>query len=94
MALWQNYENCPELEELGEISQTAATDTIDLLTNFRDKINRKYGKSFHANGSGSRVKDAGKKMLWLTEKNDIAELRRKLRDMSQAIIMLTLVANG
>ncbi|CZR68578.1 uncharacterized protein PAC_18477 [Phialocephala subalpina] len=68
VALWQNYENCPELEELGEISQTAATDTIDLLTTFRDKVNRKYGKSFYPNGSGSRVKDAGKKNVMVDGK--------------------------
>jgi hypothetical protein len=93
VALWQNYENCPELEELAETSKTIANETIDLLTTFRDKLNRIYGKSFDNNGSGNRAKDAGKKIRWLTEKNDIAELRRKLRGSSETITMLTLAAN-
>ncbi|PVH74770.1 hypothetical protein DL98DRAFT_519012 [Cadophora sp. DSE1049] len=94
VALWQNYEDCLELEKLVAISKTVAKDTLDILTTFRDKLNKKYGKSFDPKGSGNCIKDTGKKIFWLMEKSDIAELRRKLSDSSQAITMLAMAANG
>lgn len=58
------------------------------------KIDKKYGTSLGARGSGSWVKDAGKRVVWLKEKEDILDLRRKLGSASDTITMLTLAAMG
>ena len=58
------------------------------------KVDKRYGTSLGTGGSGNRIKDAGKKVVWLKEKDDILDLRRKLGSASDAITMLTLAAMG
>jgi hypothetical protein len=59
---------------------------------FRAKVEKKYGVSLGIGGSGNWIKDAGKKVAWLKEKEDILDLRRKLGSASDTITMLTLAA--
>jgi hypothetical protein len=47
-----------------------------------------------AGGSGNWLKDASKKMLWLKEKEDIIELKRKFHSASAILTMLISAANG
>lgn len=56
------------------------------------KVDRRYGASWKGCGSGNWIKDAPKKSFWLTEKEDISELRRKLASASDTITMFTLAA--
>jgi hypothetical protein len=58
------------------------------------KVDKKYGPSLGLGGSGNWIKDAGKKIEWLKEKDDILDLRRKLGSASDSITMLTLAAIG
>ena len=69
-------------------------DWRDILLAFRVKVDKKYGASLGNSGSGSWVKDTGKKLAWLNEKDDILDLRRKLGSASDSITMLTLAAMG
>lgn len=94
VALWQNYEDSPELNELGTITKNAIKDWRDILQAFKLKFDNKYGKSLCAGGSGSRIKDVSKKVLWLKEKDDILDLRRKLQTASDTITMLILATVG
>lgn len=93
-ALWQNSESCPELEVLGVTTRDLVKDLRDILLAFRLKVDKKYGTSMRAGGSGRWLKDASKKMLWLKEKEDILELRRKLHLASDTLTVLILAANG
>lgn len=94
VALWQNYENSPELEALGTTTKEAIKDWKDTLLAFRLKIDKKYGTNLCAGGSGNWLKDASKKVKWLTEKEDILELRRKLHSASDTLTMSILAAMG
>lgn len=89
VAVWQNYANSPELVELGATIQDAIKDWRQVLMDFRSQMNKKYSASLCATGSGNRLKDASKKVLWLREKEDIVELRRKLHVFSDSIMLLS-----
>jgi hypothetical protein len=69
-------------------------DWRNILLAFRVKVDKKYGTTLGANGSGNWMKDAGKRVIWLKEKEDILDLRRKLGSASDTITMLTLAAMG
>ncbi len=69
-------------------------DCRDILLAFRLKVDKKYGTSLSPGGCGSWLRDGPKKMLWLREKEDILELRRKLQMASDTITMLCLAAMG
>jgi hypothetical protein len=69
-------------------------DWLDILVAFRAKVDKKYGTSLGVGGSGNWIKDAGKKVVWLKEKGDILDLRRKLSSASDTITMVTLAAMG
>jgi hypothetical protein len=88
VALWQNY-NSPDV-----ITTDVTKDWLDTLRAFQEKVDRKYGRYLAGSGSGSWVRDASKKVLWLKEKEDILDLRRKLSLASETITMLTLAAMG
>jgi hypothetical protein len=90
VALWQNYASCPELEELGTITRDAAKDWRDVLLEFQLKVDKKYGTNLYMGGSGNWRKDAVKKFMWVKEKEDVAELRRKLHTGSETIMMLVI----
>ena len=68
--MWQNYEESSELNELGIITKDAVKDWRDTLLVFRLKVDKKYGASLS--------KDCSKKVMWLREKEDILQLRKKL----------------
>jgi hypothetical protein len=70
------------------------TEWKDTLLAFRLKFDKKYGTSLCAGGSGTWLKDASKKVVWLKEKEDILELRRKLGTASDMITILILAAMG
>jgi hypothetical protein len=76
------------------VTTDIAKDWLDTLRAFQEKVDKKYGGSLAASGSGNWVKDASKKVLWLKEKEDISDLRRKLSSASDTITMLTLAAMG
>jgi len=88
VALWQNYDS-PDV-----ITTDITKDWLDTLRAFQEKVGRKYGRCLADSASGNWVKDASKKVLWLKEKDDILELRRKLSSASETITMLTLAAMG
>ncbi|PQE09015.1 vegetative cell wall protein [Rutstroemia sp. NJR-2017a WRK4] len=89
VALWQNYD-CPDT-----ITTDAAKDWLDTLRAFQDKADKKYGASLGASGgSGNLVKDISKKFIWMKEKEDILDLRRKLNSATDMITMSTLAAMG
>ncbi|KAF4633139.1 hypothetical protein G7Y89_g4976 [Cudoniella acicularis] len=92
IALWQNYQESPELDELGRITKELAKDWRDELLAFRLKFTKKYGKSLSPKGSGNWFKDTGNKMVWLKE--EILELRRKLHTASETLTMLIFAAMG
>ena len=94
VALWQNYENSPELDELGKITKNTVNEWRDILLAFRLKVDKKYGATLCLAGSGNWFKDASKKVVWLKEKDDILELRRKLGFASDTITVLILAAMG
>jgi hypothetical protein len=94
VALWQNYENSPELEALGKTTKEAIEDWRDTLLAFRLKVDKKYGASLCTGGSGNWLKDASKKVAWLKEKEDVLELRRKLQSASDILTLLILTAMG
>jgi hypothetical protein len=82
------------LRELGIATNATIKDWRDILQMFRLKVDRKYGTSLAPGGSGNWIKDASKKVIWLKEKEDILELRRKLHTASDTISMLSLAAMG
>ncbi len=94
IALWQNYEDSPELSELGTATKNAVRGWRDTLLAFRLKVDKKYGTSLSLEGSGNWIKDTSKKVLWLKEKEDITELRRKLHVASDNLMILILAAMG
>jgi hypothetical protein len=94
VALWQNYEDSPELKQLGTITKDAVKYWGSILLAFRRKVDKKYCPSLSAGGSGNWLKDASKKVVWLKEKEDILDLRRKLHSASDTIMILTLAAMG
>lgn len=94
MTLWQNYEDGPELQELGTTTKDIVHNYRQILLEFRLNIDEKYGTSLVLGGSGNWFKDVAKKGLWLGEKEDVLELRRKLSTGTNAIIMLALAAMG
>lgn len=94
MALWQNYENSPALTEMGIITKDTVGEFRGELLAFRLKVDKRYGASLAAGGSGNWAKDAAKKVVWLKEKEDILELRRKLQMVSDTITILVLAAIG
>lgn len=69
-------------------------DWLDTLRAFQEKVDKKYGTSLRVSGSGNWAKDVSKKLIWLKEKEDILDLRRKLNSASDTITMLTLAAIG
>ena len=89
VAVWQNYANSPELEELGAITKDVIEHWRQDLLDFQSKINKKYATSLCEDGSGSWIKDTSKKVMWLKEKEDIIELRRKLHIFSDTIMLLS-----
>ncbi|PVH79347.1 hypothetical protein DL98DRAFT_589416 [Cadophora sp. DSE1049] len=94
IALWQNYEDSPELIELGKSTKDSIQGWRDVLLAFRLKVDKKYGTSMLPGGSGNWMKDVSKKVLWLKEKDDIVDLRRRLQLASDALLMLTMAAMG
>lgn len=94
MVLWQNYQDSRELDELGKVTKTVVKEAGDTLLLFRLKVDKKYGTSLCPSGSGSWVRDASKKMLWLKEKEDVVELRQKLQLASETLTLLILSAMG
>lgn len=76
------------------ITTDAAKDWLDTLRAFQEKADKKYGISLGASGSGNLLKDVSKKFIWMKEKEDILDLRRKLNLASGTITMLTLAAMG
>jgi hypothetical protein len=84
IALWQNYD-CPDV-----ITTDAAKDWLNTLRAFQEKVDKKYGTSLGALGSGNWMKDVSKKFIWMKEKENILDLRRKLNSASHTITMLTL----
>jgi hypothetical protein len=94
VALWQNYENSPELEALGKTTKETIKDWRGTLLAFRLKVNKKYGTSLCPGGSGNWLKDASKKVMWLKEKEDVLELRRRLQSDSDTLTLLILAAMG
>ena len=94
VALWQNYEDSAELNELGTITKNVEKEWRDTLGEFRSKVDKKYGKSLCPGGSGSWYKDSSKKILWRSEKEDIVELRRRLKNTSDALSVMILAAIG
>lgn len=88
VALWQNYDS-PDV-----VTTDVTKDWLDTLRAFQEKVDRKYGRCLAGSGSGNWVKDASKKVLWLKEKEDILDLKRKLSSASDTITMLTLAAIG
>lgn len=79
---------------MGKTTKNAVQEWRDTLLAFRLKVDKKYGTSLSPGGSGNWIKDASKKVLWLKEKEDIVELRRKLRIASDTLMMLILAAMG
>lgn len=82
------------MEELGTTTTEAIKDWRDILLAFRLKVDKKYGTHLSAGGSGNWLKDASKKVMWLKEKEDVLELRRKLHMASDTLMMLILAAMG
>ena len=94
VALWQNYDDSPELQELGTIVKGVIEDWRHTLLAFRLKVDKKYGTSLNAGGSGYWLKDICKKVKWLKEKKDVINVRRKLQTASGALTMLIPAAIG
>lgn len=94
VALWQNYENSPELEALGKTTKETIQGWRGTLLTFRLKVDKKYGTSLCAGGSGNWLKDASKNVMWLKEKEDVLELRRRLQSASDTLTLLILTAMG
>jgi hypothetical protein len=82
------------LTELGTTTRNIVKDWREILLAFRLKADKKYGTSLSPPGCGNWLKDASKKVVWLKEKEDILELRGKLRMASGSITMLCLAAMG
>jgi hypothetical protein len=94
VALWQNYEGSLELDELGKVTKHAVKEWRGSLCEFRLRFEKKYGASLRPGGSGNWAKDASKKVLWLKEKDDIIELKRRINSASSMITLLVLAAIG
>lgn len=82
------------MDRVGTITKDAIKDWRDTLLVFQVNVDKKYGASLVAGGSGNWMKDASKRVTWLNEKDDILDLRRKLASASDTITMLTLAAMG
>ncbi len=76
------------------ITTDAAKDWLDTFRAFQVKVEKKYGASLGASGSGNWAKNVSKKFIWMKEKEDVLELRRKLSSASDTITMLTLATMG
>ena len=79
---------------MGKVTKETVKDWKNVLLKFRIKVDKKYGTSLCPGGSGNWLKDAGKKVLWVNEKEEVAELRTKLQGASDTITMLVLAAIG
>ena len=76
------------------ITTDVVKDWLDTLRAFQEKVDTKYGTSLGVLASGTWAKALSKKLIWLKEKEDILDLRRKLNTASDIITMLTLAAMG
>ena len=97
VALWQNYETSLETDSLSTIINDTIGDWRETLSEFRIKIVKKYGKRLglaqsEHKGAVKWFRDAPKKISWVTEKEDIAELRTKLQGAIGTITMLAIAA--
>jgi hypothetical protein len=57
-------------------------------------VDENYGTQLSAGGSGNWLKDASKKVVWLKEKENVLELRKKLHMASDTLVMSILAAMG
>ena len=66
----------------------------ECLHSFSNNVAQTYDISLGVGSSSNWLKSTSKKILWLKEKEDIAELRNKLQVGSNAIMIFTLAAIG
>ncbi|CZR62688.1 uncharacterized protein PAC_12585 [Phialocephala subalpina] len=97
VALWQNYDTSPEIDSFSTIIKDTIGDWREILFDFRTKIEKKYGRRLglgepERRGAVKWLRDAPKKVSWLTEREDIVELRTKLQGASGTITMLAIAA--
>lgn len=92
MAVWQNYDNSPELEELGKAVEDGVKQWRQELLDFQAKYYNKYDTSLGVAGSGNRLKNTLKKLVFLREKEEIQEMWRKLHTFSDILVHLSLAA--
>jgi hypothetical protein len=57
-------------------------------------VDENYGTQLSAGGSANWLKDASKKVVWLKEKENVSELRKKLHMASDTLVMSILAAIG
>lgn len=90
----QIYKASPELDALCAVTAEVVLDCQAAFNEFRDKFDRKYGSTLGADGAAGRFKTAGKKIMWLKEKEDIFQLKSRLQTSCGSISVLLSTAIG
>lgn len=86
--LVQLYETSPELEALCAVAEGVVNACQDVLYKFRDKVERKYGSTLGVSGDGGFSKTTGKKVVFLTERTEVNELRASLQSSTGTLSVL------
>jgi len=82
----------PELDELGNIIRGATEVWRRELLEFQSNLNKKCASCLCIAGSGNWLEDASKIVMWLKEKEDIADIRKNLHIFSKSILIMSDVA--
>jgi len=92
--LLQSHETSPEIMALCAVANEIARDSQVMLNAFREKVDRKYGSTLGVQNSPTKFKAAAKKIGWIREKEEIAELKAKLQASINSIALLIAAAVG
>lgn len=95
--LLQSYQATPEIVELCVLANEVAKDSQVTLNEFRKKVERKYGSMLGTQGPVdvmAGVKAVGKKIGWVREREEVAELKTKLQAGVNSIALLISAAVG
>ncbi|OIW29471.1 hypothetical protein CONLIGDRAFT_328831 [Coniochaeta ligniaria NRRL 30616] len=92
IAAFEMFDSSAWLSNIDTITRSVVADCAGMIKDALDHL-AKYDSSLRPGGSGNRVKDTFNKVKWLGEKQNIEELREKLRTGSERITMLLNIAS-
>jgi hypothetical protein len=89
IAIYQHFER--GLEDLASITKSIVDDCVSLVGDVLARVKERYGDSLQSEGSGSRIRDAYKKIEFSVREKEMIQL---LKDsMSRNVMRLTVLCS-